>query len=68
MTSELDIYRTAAVLVREYDPEQAPLMAAKRVNALLALGEVDGQRVWKGVLRAVQELIRRDRKEGERVN
>jgi hypothetical protein len=27
-------------------------MAASRVNALLGLGDVDGQRVWEGVLRA----------------
>ena len=52
----------------EYGPEQAPLMAAKRADALLGLGDINGQRVWKDVLRAVQELIRRDRKPGERVN
>jgi hypothetical protein len=68
MTSDLDIYRAANILVKEYGPEQAPLMAAKRADALLDLGDVDGQRVWKNVLRAVQELIRRDRKPGERVN
>jgi hypothetical protein len=68
MTSDLDIYRTAAVLVREYGPEQAPLMAAKRADALLGLGDADGQRVWKAILRAVQELVRHGRKPGERVN
>jgi hypothetical protein len=31
------------------------------------LGDVDGQRVWKGVLRAIEELVRVERK-GERVN
>jgi hypothetical protein len=61
MTSEFDIYRTANIL-KEYGLEQAPLMAAKRADALLDLGDVDGQRVWKDVLRAVQELIRRDRR------
>jgi hypothetical protein len=66
MTSDLDIYRTAAVLVREYGPEQAPLMAAKRADALLEQGDVDGQRVWKAVLRAVEELIRTERRSGER--
>ncbi len=68
MTSELDIYRTANILVKEYGPEQAPLMAAKRADALLDLGDADGQRVWKGVLRAVQELIRRERNAAERLN
>jgi len=55
--ADLDIYRTANLLVKEYGAQQAPLMAAKRADALLNLGDVDGQRVWKGVLRAVQELI-----------
>ena len=68
MTSELDIYRTANVLVREYGAEQAPLMAAKRADALLDRGDVEGQRVWKAVPQVVQELIRLDRKPGERVN
>ena len=67
-TAELDIYRAANILVKEYGAEQAPLMAAKRADALLDLGDIDGQRVWKAVLRAVQELIRRDRKPDESVN
>jgi hypothetical protein len=32
------------------------------------LGDVEGQRVWKGVLRAVEELVRVERKVGERAN
>jgi hypothetical protein len=49
MTANLDIYRTANVLVKEYGAEQAPLMAASRADALLYRGDVDGQRVWKAV-------------------
>jgi hypothetical protein len=30
--------------------------------------DIDGQRVWKAVLRVVRELIRRNRRPGERVN
>ena len=44
-TSDLDIYRTASIIVKECDPEQVPLMAAKRADALLDAGDVDGQRV-----------------------
>jgi hypothetical protein len=33
MTAELDIYRAANILVKEYGAEQAPLMAAKRADA-----------------------------------
>jgi len=43
-------------------------MAAKRCDALLQLGDVDGQHVWKGVLRAVEELTRTKLREGERAN
>ncbi len=46
-TADLDIYRTATVLVKEYGAEQAPLMAAKRTDVLLDLGDADGQTVWK---------------------
>jgi len=55
-TAELDIYRAASILVKEYGAEQAPLMAAKRAGAQLDIGDVEGQRVWKAVLRAVHEL------------
>ena len=67
-TADLDIYRTANVLVKEYGAEQALLMAAKRADALLDFGDIDGQRVWKGVLRAVENLTRQERKPGESVN
>jgi len=60
-TGERDIYLTANALAKEYGPNEAPLIATKRANALLDSGDVDGQRVWKGVLRAIQKLIRRDR-------
>ncbi len=33
-------------------------MAAKRCDALLELGDAEGRRVWKGVLRALEELVR----------
>jgi hypothetical protein len=60
-TGERDIYFTANALVKQYGPNEAPLIAAKRADAILGSGDVDGQRVWNGVLRAIQELIRSDR-------
>jgi hypothetical protein len=68
MPPALDIYRAANVLVQQYGAEDAALMAAKRVDALLALGDVDGQLVWQGVLRAVRDLARTDRTADERIN
>ncbi len=67
MTSELDIYRTANVLVKHYSTE-ADLEAAQRADAMLEKGSVDGQRVWKRVLAAVKEIQRAEPREGEAVN
>ncbi len=46
MTSDLDIYRTANVLIREHG-EDAALEAAQRADAMLEKGRLDGQRVWR---------------------
>ena len=67
MTSNLDIYRTANVLIREHG-EDAALEAAQRADAMLEKGSVDGQRVWKRVLAAVMEIQRKELREGEAVN
>jgi hypothetical protein len=67
MTSDLDVYRTANLLMQQYGAE-APLIAAKRADALLNLGDLDGQRVWKGVLSALEELTRSTLRPGERLN
>ncbi len=67
MTSNLDIFRTAAVLIREHG-EDAALEAAHRADAMLEKGSLGGQRVWKRVLAAVKEIQRQEPREGEAVN
>ncbi len=42
MTSDLDIFRTASVLIREHG-EEADLEAAQRADAMLETGSLDGQ-------------------------
>ena len=59
MTSGLDIYRTASVLIREHG-EDAALEAAQRADAMLEKGAIDGQRVWKRVLKAIKEIQREE--------
>ncbi len=54
MTSDLDIYRTANVLVKHYG-EDAAIEAAQRADAMLEKGSLDGQRVWKRVMAAEAE-------------
>ena len=66
-SGDLDIYRTANVLVREHG-EDADLVAAERADGMLEKGSVDGQRVWKCALAAVKEIQREKPSEGEAVN
>ncbi len=67
MASDIDIYRTANVLVKRYG-DAAALEAAQRADAMLDKGSVDGQRVWNRVLAAVMEIQRKELREGEAVN
>ncbi len=55
MTSDLDIWRSANLLVKRHG-EDAPIHAAMRADAMLEAGDLDGYVVWKRILRAVGEL------------
>ncbi len=55
MTSDLDIYRSAQVLVKQHG-QDAPIEAAMRADAMLEAGDLDGYAAWKRILRAVEEL------------
>ncbi len=54
MIPDLDIYRSAFLLVKQHR-EDAPIHAAMRADALLEAGDLDGYAVWKRILRAVAE-------------
>ncbi len=55
MTPDLDIYRSANLLVKQHGND-APIEAAMRADAMLEAGDLDGYAVWKRILRAVEEL------------
>ena len=57
MTSNLDIFRSARVLLDQHG-EDAPIEAAMKADAMLEKGDLDGYAVWKRILRAVEELRR----------
>ena len=59
MVVELHIYRAAKICIKKYGADLAPIMAAKRVDAMLEFGDAEGQRMWTAVLRAVEDLTRR---------
>ncbi len=67
MTSDLDIYRSANLLVQQHG-EDAPIHAAIRADAMLEAGDLDGLAVWKRVLKAVEELQGTEPKSGEAVH
>ncbi len=55
MTSDLDIYRSANLLVRQHG-QDAPIHAAIYTGAMLEAGDLDGYAAFKRILRAVEEL------------
>ena len=67
MTSDLDIYRSAQVLVKRHG-QDAPIHAAMRADAMLDKGDLGGYAVWKRVLRAVEELQRAEPGPGVRAH
>ena len=59
MVADIDIWRSANVMVKRYG-EDAALEAAKRADCCLESGDIDGCAVWKRIITAVEDL-RRDR-------
>ncbi len=57
MTPDLDIYRSASVLVKQHGPD-APIHAGMRADAMLDKGDLDGYAVWKKIVKAGQESLR----------
>ncbi len=56
MIPDLDIYRSAQVLVKQHGED-----------ALLDKGDVNGYAVWKRVVKAVEELLSKERPVGATV-
>ena len=64
MISDLDIYRSARVLIREHG-EDATIKAAQRADDMLERSDMDGLAVWKRILAAVEEIKRTERRPEE---
>ena len=64
VVTDLDIYRSANVLIREHD-EDAAIEAAMRADAMLAKGDIEGLAAWKRIVWAVEEIQRTERRESE---
>jgi len=53
--SDLDIYRTANLMIRRHG-SRAQIEAAARFDKLLKKGDLDGSRVWIRVIHAIEDL------------
>ena len=65
--AEIDIWRSAKLLVDQHGDE-APIHAAMRTDELLDAGDLDGAAAWRQIIRAIEELQRKEPREGEAVN
>ncbi len=67
MIPDLDIYRSANLLVKQHG-QDAPRHAAMRADTMLDKGDLDGYAVWKRILKAVEELQRAEPEQGGKVH
>ena len=55
MPDEIDIYRSANLLIKQHG-DDAAIFAAMQADACLEKGELDGKVVWLAGIRAIAEL------------
>jgi hypothetical protein len=65
MILEIDIWRSANLMMQQHG-DLADIEAATRADEMLAKGDIDGQRMWMRILRAIDVL--RTIEPGEKVN
>ena len=56
MTSEIDIYRSAKLLIDQHGDEAA-IHAAMEADACLERNDFDGKATWIRVIEAIKELL-----------
>ena len=56
MTSDLDVYRSANELIKQYG-DAADIDAAMRADELMDAGDMEGEAVWLRIVKAVEELL-----------
>ena len=65
MTSGLDVYRSAKLLIDQHG-EAAAIEGAMSADAMLDKGDLDGTAVWQWIVAAINEIQRSEPKPGER--
>jgi hypothetical protein len=59
LISDRDIYRTANLMIHKHGSE-AHLQATMRAHQLLDKGDLDGQRTWLRIIKAIEDLTSTD--------
>ena len=55
MPDEIDIYRSANLLIKQHG-DDAAIFAAMQADSCLEKGDLDGKVVWQAVIKAIKEL------------
>ena len=55
MPDEIDIYRSANLLIKHHG-EEAAIFAAMQADECLEKGDLDGKAVWLAVIKAIEDL------------
>ncbi len=63
MVSDLDIYRSANEVITQQG-ETADIEAAMRTDECLAAGDLEGEAVWLRIVKAIEELLSKERPKG----
>ncbi len=65
--AQIDIWRSAKLLIDQHGDE-APIFAAMRADELLDASDLDGATAWRQIIRAIEELQRKEPRGDEAVN
>ncbi len=67
MTSGLDIYRSAKLLIDQHGDEAA-IQAAYQADAMLDKGDLDGAAVWRHIVTVINELLNTRPRDGDAIH
>jgi len=57
MTNDIDIWRSAKLLLDKYG-DKAAIVAAQRADELLDQGDIDGRSAWTRIVKAIEKLLK----------
>jgi hypothetical protein len=66
--ADIDIWRTATLLINRHGAKDAAIVAAQRADECRASGDTDGRMTWNRIVIAILEMLRTELRSDERVN